>query len=264
MDSVFKICKKGACSITITGLERDNDEYLNETGEITVSTRNYAYSQTITLNAITSIKSSGDEVTQKYDIVEHVIDCIDESELEMPIDGLYEVTHIILPTDVWLKYVLERDPTTLTAYNSVYYYDTQSESFMKYVDEESIAVTVEEILEVNAIPPATITEKTTTIIRGDKNTFCVCHINECFYRLCKNLLGDLPGRCKNRTDDVKMLIYNRDIIWMAINVIKYLIELGQYYEAQRVLEDITQCGGICKDVMVDKNTIGGGSCGCNN
>lgn len=61
-----------------------------------------------------------------------------------------------------------------------------------------------------------------------------------------------------------MLIYNRDIIWMAINVIKYLIELGQYYEAQRVLEDITQCGGICKDVMVDKNTIGGGGCGCNN
>lgn len=173
MDSVFKICKKGACGITITGLERDNDEYLNETGEITVSTRNYAYSQTITLNAITSIKSSGDEVTQKYDIVEHVIDCIDESELEMPIDGLYEVTHIILPTDVWLKYVLERDSTALTAYNSVYYYDTQSESFMKYVDEESIAVTVEEILEVNALPPATITEKTTTIIRGDKNTFCV-------------------------------------------------------------------------------------------
>ena len=181
----------------------------------------------------------------------------------MPIDGLYEVTHIILPTDVWLEYVLERNPTALTAYNSVYYYDTQSESFMKYVDEESVGVTVEEILEVNATPPATVTEKTTTIIRGDKNTFCVCHINECFYRLCKNLLGNLPGRCKNKTDDVKMLIYNRDIIWMAINVIKYLIELGQYYEAQRVLEDITQCGGICKDVMIDKNTIGGGGCGCN-
>ena len=69
MDSVFKICKKGACGITITGLERDNDEYLNEADEITVSTRNYAYSQTVTLNAITSIKSSGDEVTQKYDVV---------------------------------------------------------------------------------------------------------------------------------------------------------------------------------------------------
>lgn len=264
MDSVFKICKKGACGITVTGLEKDNDEYLNETGEITVSTRNYAYSQTITLNAITSIKSSGDEVIQKYDIVEHVIDCIDESDLEMPIDGLYEVSHIILPTEVWLSYVLERDPTALTAYSSIYYYSIQAESFMKYIEGESTAVTVEEVLAVNALPPSSVTEKTTTIIRGDKNTFCVCHINECFYKLCKNLLGDLPGRCKNRLSDVQTLIYNRDIIWMAINVIKYLIELKQYYEAQRVLEDITQCGGICKDVMVDKNTIGGGGCGCNN
>lgn len=264
MDSVFKICKKGACGITITGLEKDNDEYLNEDGEVAVSTRNYTYSQTVTINAITSIKSSGEEITQKYDIVEHVIDCIDESEMEMPIDGLYEVTHIVLPTDAWLDYVLERNATALTAYNSIYYYDTKSEVFMKYVDEESVEVTIEEVLEVNAIPPSTVTEKTTTIIRGDKNTFCICYINECFYRLCKNLLGDLPGRCKNRLDDVKSLIYNRDIIWMAINIIKYLIELGQYYEAQRVLEDVTQCGGICRDVMIDKNTIGGGGCGCNN
>lgn len=262
MDSVFKICKKGTCGITITGLERDNDEYLNEDSEITVSTRNYAYSQTITLNAITSIKSTGEETTQKYDIVEHVIDCIDESDIEMPIDGLYEVTHIILPTDVWLKYVLERDKSALTVYNLIYYYDTQSQSFMKYVDEESVAVSVEEILEVNATPPTDVKEKTTTIIRGDKNTFCMCHLNECFYRLCKNLLGDLPGRCQNKLDDVKMLIYNRDIIWMGINVIKYLIELAQYYEAQRVLEDITQCGGICKDV--DRVVEGGGGCGCNN
>lgn len=262
MDSVFKICKKGTCGITITGLERDNDEYLNEDSEITVSTRNYAYSQTITLNAITSIKSTGEETTQKYDIVEHVIDCIDESDIEMPIDGLYEVTHIILPTDVWLKCVLERDKSALTAYNLIYYYDTQSQSFMKYVDEESVAVSVEEILEVNATPPTDVKEKTTTIIRGDKNTFCMCHLNECFYRLCKNLLGDLPGRCQNKLDDVKMLIYNRDIIWMGINVIKYLIELAQYYEAQRVLEDITQCGGICKDV--DRVVEGGGGCGCNN
>lgn len=262
MDSVFKIYKKGVCGITITGLEKDNDEYLNETDEITVSTRNYAYSQTITLNVITSIKSSGEETIQRYDIVEHNIDCIDESEMEMPIDGLYEVTHIILPTDTWLKYVLERNPAALIAYNSIYYYDTLTESFMKYVDKESISVEIEEILEINAIPPSSVDEKTTTIIRGDKNTFCICHINECFYKLCKNLLVDLPTRCKNRVDDIKSLIYNRDIIWMAINVIKYLIELSQYYEAQRVLEDITQCGGICDSIEISKN--GGTGCGCNN
>lgn len=263
MDSIFKICKKGTCGILVTGLEKDNDEYLNEDGNIAISTRNYTYSQSITLNTLTSIKSSGDETLKVVSLVEHVIDCIDESEMIMPIDGLYEVSHIILPTQKWLQYVLERDATALTAYNLVYYYDTELGEFVKYTNGTSIRVEITEVLAVNATPPTNVTEKTTTIIRGDKSTFCICHLNECFYRLCKNLLGDLPGRCKNRTDDVKMLIYNRDIIWMAINVIKYLIELGQYYEAQRVLEDITQCGGICKDVMVDKNTIGGGGCGCN-
>lgn len=262
MDSIFKICKKGTCGITISGLEKDNDEYLSEDGEIIISTRNYAYSQTITLNVITSIKSNGEETTQKYEIVKHDIDCIDESDIELPIDGLYEITHIILPNETWLEYVIGRDKGALDAYNLIYYYDSKLDSFMKYINEKSIQASVEEILEVNAIPPADIQDKTTTIIRGDKNTFCICHLNECFYKLCKNLLWDLPGRCQNKLDDIKLQIYNRDIIWMAINVIKYLIELSQYYEAQRILEDVTQCGGICKDV--DKQVTGGNNCGCIN
>lgn len=262
MDSIFKICKKGACGITITGLEKDNDEYLSEDSEIIVSTRNYAYSQTVTLNAITSIKSNGEETLQEYTIVKHEMDCIDESDVELPIDGLYQVTHIIIPNKEWLDYVLERDEGALDAYNLIYYYDIEAQSFMKYADGKSTPASVEEVLQVNALPPSDIREKTHTIIRGDKNTFSMCHLNDCFYKICKNLLSNLPGRCQNKLDDFKLLIYNRDIIWMSINVIKYLIELAQYYEAQRILEDITQCGGICNNV--DTSSVKGGGCGCTN
>lgn len=261
MDSVFKICKNGACGITISGLEKDNDEYLSEDEEIIVSTRNYAYSQTVTLNVVSSIKSDSKETIQGFDIVLHDIDCIDESTMELPIDGLYEVTHIIIPNEAWLQYVLERDKSALDAYNLIYYYDRTSNSFMKYIDESSISVSVDEILQVNALPPTDVREKTTTIIRGDKNTFCMCYLNECFYNLCKGLLGELPGRCRNKLDDLKLQIYNRDIIWMAINVIKYLIEMAQYYEAQRILEEVTQCGNICKTT---NSITGGNGCGCTN
>lgn len=261
MDSIFKICKNGACGITVSGLERDNDEYLNEEGDIVVSTRNYAYSHTITLNTLTSIKSDGVESIKETDIVFHEVDCIDESDMEMPIDGLYQVTHIILPTEVWLQYVLDRDVTALTAYNLIYIYNKTTEGFQKYINNELVDVTLEEVLAVNAMPPVNITDKTSTIIRSDKNTFCTCYINECFYRLCKNLLIELPGKCQNKLDLLKSSIYNRDLIWMTINVIKYLLELKQFYEAQRVLEDITFCGNICKDVM-NKNLKGTG-CGCN-
>lgn len=262
MDSIFKLCKKGTCGITITGLEKDNDEYLNEDSEIVVSTRDYAYSQTITLNVLTSIKSSGEETLQKYDIVEHNIDCIDESDMEMPIDGLYEVSHIIIPTNEWLDYVIERDENALLQYSTICYFDKDSQQFMVYKDEQSSPISIEEVLEINPAPPVEVIDKTTTIIRGDKNTFCICHLNECFYKICKGLLGDIQGKCLNKLDHLSLSIYNRDIVWMALNIIKYLIELGQYYEAQRILENVTQCGNICREVFTSTNVIGENNCGC--
>lgn len=261
MDSIFNICKSGACGITITGLEKDNDEYLSEDTDIVISTRNYAYSHSVTIDAITSITSDGIETLKANEIVLHNTEGIDEATIEMPIDGLYEVTHIILPTEVWLQYVLDRDVTALTAYNLIYYYNTVSEVFMKYIDGISTEVTLTEILAVNAVPPVDVTEKTSTIIRSDKNTFCTCYLNECFYTVCKNLLTILPNTCTNKLNDLKLPIYNRDILWMALNVIKYLIELQQYFEAQRILENISQCSGLCSTTTLSTNG-GGISCGC--
>lgn len=262
MDSIFKVCKSGPCSITVTGLEKDNDEYL--TGEeIIVSTRNYSYEQTVTINVLTSITSQGEETVQGQDIVKHEIDCIDESEFTMPIDGLYEIIHIILPNNTWLDYVLERDESALDAYNLIYYYDLTTETFKKYQDGQSIDVELDEILQVNATPPSDIIEKTTTIIRSEKNTFGLCYINECFYNICKSLLTVLPRLCLNKQEEYKLLIQNRDILWMALNVIKYLLELKQYYEAQRILEEVIQCGGICKNNGIS-NIKGESNCGCAN
>ena len=55
MDSIFKISKSGIYGILVEGLEKDNGEYLNEETDILISTRNYAYSHTVTLNTLTSI-----------------------------------------------------------------------------------------------------------------------------------------------------------------------------------------------------------------
>lgn len=250
MDSIFKICKDGQFGLIITGLEKDNDEYLSDE-ELIVSTRNYSYLQTITLNVITSIQSSGDELMQSYDIVKHTIDCIDESNIKLQKDGLYQVTHIILPTNDWLQYVLERDKESLSAYNYIYYYDNDSDTFMKYTKDNSIKVDITEILEINSS-----SSNVTTIIRGDKNTFCMGYINQCFYQICKQILTTIP-KCTNKLDILQ--IHNRDILWMTINVIKYLIDLGQYYEAQRILENVMSCNNLCK---VSSNNSNSSGCGC--
>ncbi len=251
MDSVFKLCKQGTCGIAITGLERDNSEYL--TDSTTVSIRNYTFLQSVTINAITSIKSDSTETLDTYGVVTHETDVVDESDFNFSTDGLYKVTHIILPTDAWLTSAIEKNG--ISTYTLIYYYDTTTKSIYKYLNSVKTVSSIEELLEVNA-------SDTTTIIRADKNTFCLCRLNECFYKLCKALFSSLPAKCYNKIDENKNMIYNRDLIWMAINIIKYLIEQSQYYEAQRILEEVTQCGSICSNIVVDKNS--GGGCGCSN
>ena len=65
MDSIFKISKKGLCGITVTGLELDNDEYLSEDNVI-ISTRNYTYQQSVTINVLKSINAQQEETSKIY------------------------------------------------------------------------------------------------------------------------------------------------------------------------------------------------------
>ena len=249
MESVFTVCRQGTCGISITGVERDSNQYLTDV--TTTSIRNYTFLQTVSINAITSIKADLTETLDVYGVVNHITDTVDTSNFEMSTDGLYRVTHIILPTNEWLLDAISKNGISL--YTLIYYYNTTDKLFYKYISGTSTEVTIDELLAVNPT-------STNTIIRTDKNTFCTCRLNQCFYNLCKSLFGILPSKCANKVDENKSMIYNRDIIWMAINIIKYLIEQGQYYEAQRILEEVTQCGSICNNIVVDKNS--GGGCGC--
>ena len=256
MDSIFKICKKGNCGISIIGLEKDNNEYINEDNEL-YSIRSYKYSESITINVVSSITSDGEYTIQAEELVTHVSTGIDQADVEFPIDGLYEVTHIILPNQLYIS--KWSDSFTTAHYSDLYYYDEEDNQYKLYniKTKESIVVTLDNILEVNSLSENKEGGKT-SIIRSDQNTFCMCYINECFYRLCKDILSKFCGKCINKLGYTKEDVYNRDIIWMSINIIKYLIGFGQYYEAQRILESITQCGNICRE----QNPKKGGGCGC--
>lgn len=256
MDSLFKISKKGLCGITVTGLELDGDEYLSEDNVI-ISTRNYTYNQSVTVNVLISYNSKQEETIKDVQVIKHKVDCIDESDMIMEQDGIHEVVHIILPTQEWLNHVLTHSPESLDAYYGIYYYDTSNSNYMKFDSGKSYKTSIEEILQINAIPPIDITELTTTIIRSSKSTFCLCKLRECFYQICKNLLQSYPVKCPENQDS--QWEYYRDIIWMTINVIKYLLEKEQFYEAQRILEEVTYCGSICNNVNTIKKSS---NCGC--
>ena len=58
---------------------------------------------------------------------------------------------------------------------------------------------------------------------------------------------------------VKDVDFARDLVWMAINVIKYLTECEQLAEVERIIETIKGCNGLCVSSDVTSKTSG---CGC--
>ena len=261
MEVEFKLSKLTGCGIVITGLEQDCDQYLPEGTEV-ISTRDYMYSETATVNVVQSVTSEEEETIEITDVVLHNTDCIDESEVQLPKDGLYKITHIILPTEKWLDSALSREPAALNRYSLIYFINSETKEICKLIQGGYEKATIEELLEVNPDPRnGDVLALTTTIIRGEKYTFTICKLMDCFYNLCKDLLGTLPDRCNKNKLELESATRNRDIIWMTINVIKYLLEKGQHFEAQRILETVLQCNTICNDNSAKK--AGGGGCGCN-
>lgn len=248
MNSIFKICNSNNCGVLILGLEKDCNEYsVQDFSEF----RKYKYNQSITVNVVRGIEYSNNDplqpiyTSQEVDIIVHSPTSIDESNITLPKDGLYEVSHIILPTQ---EYQSDSDYS-----NGFYFYDTIDQNFKKYNQESVEIVELDEILQIN--------QEQTTIIRSDKLTFSICKLNQCFYFICRNLLSSFCGKCINKLNNPKQDVYNRDIIWMAINVISYLVEAEQYFEALRILQTLTEsCGSaICKNINIDAK---GGGCGC--
>lgn len=251
MISTFTVCKNKACGIQVKGLERDSDQYLNEPQ---VSIRNYTFEQTITLNVVSSLDSKQNETFDQSSIVPHID--IDIDDLTLDTDGLKQIDHYIIPTNEWLDYVIERDVDSLDSYSIVYFFNNQDEQFYKYIDGQLIKVELQEILEVNTT--------NTTIVKGSKNIFQTCHLEECLYKLCKYLLENMPCNdpcIDSKMSGFKMDILNRDIIWMAVNTINYCLKQGQFFKAQAIIEQVETCWGICRD-LDNINSSNYSGCGC--
>lgn len=249
MISIFNICKVGTCRIQVSGLEKDSDQYLDEEQ---VSFRNYTFEQSATINIMTAIDSKQNETLETYQLVPHID--IDIDEFEIIKDGMKRIDHIIIPTKEWLDYVIERNPAALDDYSIIYFID--GDNFYKYINGSIEEVTIEEIYEVNT--------EVTTLIKSSLHTFPICHLEQCFYKICLYLLENMPCKDPCFTDKMKGFageILNRDIVWMAINTINYAIEQQQFFRAQAILEQIETCWGICKDLGTNKISSYTG-CGC--
>lgn len=137
-------------------------------------------------------------------------------------DGFYTLITILVP----------KDPS-----NYFYY---KNEKFYHNIEEVSIQEIVETNPHLSNINPIY------------DYYFLTVRLRRCYIEACQEIFNN-QHRCQSHVDP--NLAYRRDLIWSALNVIEYMAELDQYEEAQRLLEELTNCNGICQTIEPSK-------CGC--
>lgn len=151
-------------------------------------------------------------------------------------DGIYIIDHFVIPYSahsgsISVKCVINGDkPKLVTGPNETEIAESQY---------------LEVLLNASDIPHTQAT------------TLCTCGLHECYYHLAMELLQQ-PGICD--TQERRDLIYKRDLVWMGINVIDYLLDQGNIYEANAILWKLEGCNGVCSKNLGHKPFK---SCGCN-
>lgn len=243
MELDINIITNAHCKVII----EDNTEYLSETST-GISKGGFKYSDTVSVVVLQHNKTQETVVkSPTYDY--HTSDYI---EVPVGFDGWFTINYIVLPNKDWFDREREKSSgSALGLYDIVYFVDNGY--IYKYVNGEIDGASIEEVLEVNPI--------NTTISRTNKDYVSICFLQKCYVNLCQQIFNDRGfSQCWNKNSVDSELVYKRDLVWMAINVIKYLTEFNQLAEVERIIEQINGCNGLCKSNSTYQPASSG--CGC--
>lgn len=252
LNSTIKIVTSDNCKVYI----EDISNYIEEgkpSGE-----NEFKFSDTVSIDFITYNKLQ-QTIHKDFVFSNHT----NRDVIEIPIDsdGWFSIKHIILPSKKWFDRQLSNGRTSwLSSYDVVYYGDNKK--VFKYIPGISQApeeVSIGEILDLN------LKARKYTIYSCYKDFVSICFLQKCYINLCQQIFnqrGFSPCWSKNSIDSE--LIYKRDLLWMALNVIKYLTqqhteENPTLNEVERIIETINGCNGLCTSNTLNSNING---CGC--
>lgn len=170
-------------------------------------------------------------------------------------DGWLKIHYLVIPTKKWFLRAIE-EPNILDLYdivyytskNKVYWYQTSTGEFGEVIKPQ-------ELLDIAQLPNV---KTTISIVDADKVS--ICNLQKCYVNLCQQIFESRGlTQCSNKNNIDSELIYKRDLVWMAINTIEYMVDCNQLYEAERIIELLHSCNGVCSDKKVGSN---GEGCGC--
>lgn len=236
-----KIRDIGGHKIRVHGIT--DDAYMQEDIEGTSSQYSnglFKYTDTITLNILSYIKD-GKRVEMSHGMDNHQ-GRLDETYLDVTQDGLFEITHIILPSKEWIDQHQSQYETLF------YYYNEEDGRVYKGTEDISVTEFVDTIIDSSF-------EETKVSYRHIQQ-FYIKYLRECLLDYSKRIWNN-NSKCFNQVD--QQLVWNRDFIWMALHAIEYYIEDGCLEKAQELLNRLKECNGICRKGCFNNKVV---DCGC--
>ena len=249
MDIQFRICQDCNGVLTIT----DETSYPNSEEFF----RDFKYEDTLTINIVTLEEVDNPQlVAVTYST--HTTQ-LDEISIPLSKDGLYNITHLIVPTLEWYKKQREQKFNKLSKFKEIFISDGKNlyqviDGQYEMVDPLSL------ITQVNL--------DATTIHKKQEITFLTCFLWKCYINLALEALNELISKsngnkiqkCGNEDKDI---IFKRDFVWSTIQVINYLIDACKLEEAQKILEEVVSCNGFCFSNSQSSLRVNNKqSCGC--
>lgn len=238
MELNINITTSDKCKIVV----QDVSTYLAEDFSGIVKGK-FKYSDTISIDVLQHNQTLKTIYT-KHDTLKSV-------DIPIEFDGWFSLVHLVIPNIEWFNKELEKtEGSALGLYNIVYFSD--GIDIYKYINGKTSQVTIDDILEINTVD--------TTISRISRDFVSICFLRKCYINLCQQIFNDRGiSKCWNKNKVNSELIYKRDLVWMAINVVKYLTQCEQLAEADRVIKTIQGCNGLCVSTNLTNSTNG---CGC--
>lgn len=238
---MFKIKQSCNCNLVIT--DTSNCYYDNSSEEF----MKFTYEDTITLDIVTLEKTDGPRLLAVVYTTHEKGKNLNEVNLPLGNDGLININHIIIPTVSWYNKQKNKEHNTLNKYKNIYVSD--GKRLYKLENKH-----LNEIDPINLIINDWFDE--TTIFKSQQFLFLTCYLTKCYVNLCNQVIKELAknknaknghysGECSNVNNEAKDLIYNKDLVYITLNVINYLTQDCLFEEAEQILENIQSCKGIC-------------------
>ena len=170
-------------------------------------------------------------------------------------DGWLTIYYLVLPTKEWFIRA-SKTSNILDLYDIVYYVSKGNVYWYQSDTQEFGQVhQLQELIDLAQLPNV---KTTLSYAKADKVS--IFNLEKCYINLCQQIFESRGfSQCYNKNNIDSELIYKRDLVWMALNVIKYLAECNQPYEVERIIELLYSCNGVCGDKKVRSN---GKGCGC--